>query len=70
MLLQSFAICPAPGFWQLKKLLPIAWSIYLLLSKIALFSAPTIKVKVPACAPVTPPETGASTYVIPFDLAC
>ena len=32
--------------------------------KIASFYAPTIKVKVPAAAPVTPPETGASTKVI------
>lgn len=28
-----------------------------------------MKVRVPAAAPVTPPETGASTYVIPAYLA-
>jgi hypothetical protein len=30
-----------------------------------LFYAPTINVKVPAAEPVTPPDTGASTKVIP-----
>jgi len=36
--------------------------------KISSFSAPTMKVNVPAYAPVTPPETGASKNSIPSDL--
>ena len=61
ILLQTFAICPAPILLQLKIFFPIAYNMGLTVSKISAFSAPTIKVNVPAAAPVTPPDTGAST---------
>jgi len=49
-------------------LLPMHSRMGLTLLKTYSLSAPTMKVKVPAAAPVTPPDTGASTKVILWDL--
>ena len=58
-LLQSFMVCPAPGFSPMKKNLPITDRTGS--SAIASsFGPETITASVPFSAPATPPETGLS----------
>ena len=68
MLLQILATCPAPLSPAWKMFLPMASSTGLALSKPA-SGPPTINVRVPALAPPTPPETGASSQVMPRSAA-
>jgi hypothetical protein len=68
-LLQILATCPAPGPPQLTTFLPMCWSsVVLARSKSAASRAPTMNVSVPSRAPLTPPDTGASTSARP--VAC
>ncbi|MNE64312.1 hypothetical protein D3C80_1597200 [compost metagenome] len=64
MLLHILAICPAPSAPAWNRFCPMQASTGLAASKSAL-SPPTIKVRVPAAAPATPPETGASRKRMP-----
>src|SRR6478672_397014 len=68
MLLQIFATCPLPIPPQWTMFLPMACSTALVNSK-SFASPPTMKVSVPASAPATPPDTGASTMGQPFAFA-
>ena len=64
MLLQILAACPMPGPPQWTMRLPIASRIGFALSN-ASGEPPHIKVSVPAVAPPTPPDTGASSVSAP-----
>ncbi len=68
MLLQILATWPLPMPPQCTMFLPIACRIGLAISK-SFVSPPTMKVSVPASAPPTPPDTGASTIGQPFAFA-
>ncbi|MNG08979.1 hypothetical protein D3C85_672490 [compost metagenome] len=68
MLLHILAIWPAPSAPAWNRFCPIWAKIGLAASKSAC-SPPTIKVRVPAAAPATPPETGASMKRMPRTLA-
>ena len=59
MLLQIFAACPCPGPPTWTMLRPIAARTGSARAKPAA-EPPAMKVRVPASAPVTPPDTGAS----------
>lgn len=59
MLLQIFAAWPAPAPPQCTAFLPITESSGSARANAA-SSPPAMKVRVPASAPTTPPETGAS----------
>src|SRR4051812_6556401 len=63
-LLQIFATWPVPVSPQCTMFLPIADSTRFTASY-ALALPPTMKVSVPAAAPPVPPDTGASTNVLP-----
>ena len=65
MLLQIFAAWPLPGPPACTMVLPMASRIDERASK-ARALPPTMKVSVPACAPPTPPETGASIISMSF----
>jgi len=58
-LFTSFAISPDPGLPQWKKFLPIPLKTFFACSNYSA-SPPTINVRVPACAPVIPPDIGVS----------
>ncbi|MNS26471.1 hypothetical protein D3C72_583980 [compost metagenome] len=64
MLLHILAIWPAPSAPAWNRFCPMQARMGLAASKSA-DSPPTIKVRVPAAAPVTPPETGASRKRMP-----
>ena len=68
MLLQILAAwpLPAPPAWTM--VLPMVSRIGLARSKAASLP-PTMKVSVPACAPPTPPDTGASSMARPLAAA-
>ena len=68
MLLQIFAAWPAPTEPAWTMVLPIFSRIGRARAK-ASASPPTMKVSVPAAAPPTPPDTGASTKAKPFSAA-
>ena len=68
MLLQIFAAWPLPGPPACTMVLPIVSRIGLARAKAASLP-PTMKVSVPACAPPTPPDTGASSMARPFGSA-
>ncbi|MNP28641.1 hypothetical protein D3C76_1216180 [compost metagenome] len=68
MLLHILAIWPAPSAPAWNRFCPMQASTDLAASKSAC-SPPTIKVKVPAVAPATPPETGASIKRMPREVA-
>lgn len=59
MLLQIFAACPAPAAPQCTAFLPMAESRGCAAANSAA-PPPAMKVRLAACAPTTPPETGAS----------
>src|SRR5262245_51265060 len=65
MLLQSLAAWPLPGPPACTMVLPMPSSSGRARSK-ASSAPPTMKVSVAACAPATPPDTGASTMASPF----
>src|SRR5471032_1938010 len=67
-LLQIFATCPVPVSPQWTTFLPIADNTGLTCSY-ALALPPTMNVSVPAAAPLVPPDTGASTKVLPCCVA-
>jgi hypothetical protein len=69
MLLVILAIYPVPGGPQLKMFFPIPYKTILAVSKSSALCEPTIKVKVPLAAPITPPLIGVSQKIIPFFLA-
>mmetsp|Transcript_14060 Transcript_14060/g.44734 ORF Transcript_14060/g.44734 Transcript_14060/m.44734 type:complete len:214 (+) Transcript_14060:593-1234(+) len=68
ILLHILATCPAPTSPAWKMFFPIAFKKPSALSKSNL-SPPTIKVSVPAAAPATPPDTGASIKRCPNSLS-
>src|SRR5258705_10045874 len=68
MLLQIFAACPAPAAPAWMMFLPIARRSSSARAKPACVP-PTMKVSVPAAAPPTPPETGASRVTRPFSFS-
>ncbi len=64
MLLQTFAACPAPASPQRTMRLPMPCRIGSAWANAACVP-PAMKVSVPAVAPPTPPDTGASMLAIP-----
>ncbi len=66
--LHSFASCPCPDGPMCVTRLPIAWNTGSARSNGAA-SPPTMIVRVPAMAPASPPETGASSQEAPSDAA-
>src|SRR6266566_3040901 len=68
MLLQILAVWPLPAGPAWTIVFPIALRIGSARAKAAA-SPPTIKVSVPASAPMTPPETGASSIAKPAFVA-
>ncbi len=68
MLLQSFAACPLPPGPQWTTLRPMT-SRNGVAAATSASGPPTMKVSVPAVAPPTPPDTGASTARCPAPVA-
>ena len=68
ILLQILVACPRPPEPQCTIFFPIPCNIGLAFSKLSL-SPPHMKVRVPASAPMTPPDTGASIILKPADFA-
>jgi hypothetical protein len=69
MLFVIFAIYPDPGGPQLKMFLPIPPKTIEAFSKSSFEELPTMNVKVPFAAPITPPLIGVSQKIMPFFLA-
>ena len=63
----SFVTLPAPGPPMSSALLPMHWKAGISRSKSA-WSPPHMMARVPAMAPGSPPETGASTKPTPISL--
>ena len=68
MLLQIFAACPAPASPQCTAFCPMMSKRGLAVAK-ACVDPPAIKVSVPPDAPPIPPDTGASTAIMPASSA-
>lgn len=69
MLFTALVIYPPEGFLQLKMFLAMGSKMGFISENYSSFSGPTMKVRVPLAAPVTPPLTGASMNSIPCFLA-
>ncbi len=64
-LLTSFMVWPAPGASPMKNSLPKTAMMDSYRSKLA-FGPPTMIARVPSRAPLTPPDTGASSAATPL----
>ena len=65
----TLTACPVPTCPQCVMDFPMKAKTFCAASKSSALSAPTMKVRVPAAAALTPPETGASTKMAPLAFA-